>query len=251
MRPSLLPGLLAAAARNAESRRDGGAAVRDRPPLSRRRRAPDARRWCSPATSGARGWQAGKAAPFDAFDAKAEALALLAAAGAPVDNLQVMGEAGDDLASRPVGHAPARPEDGARARSACSTRDAPRRSTSTARSRRSSSISTRSRRKRGERLHARPPTRRPRCRRCSATSPSSSRPDLTADALVRAVRGADKAAITAARLFDRVRDATASESMAVEVTLQPGDKSFTDADIEAISDRIVAAAEKLGARLRG
>ncbi|MCE3519962.1 hypothetical protein LXJ58_34995, partial [Escherichia coli] len=42
-----------------------------------------------------RGWRAGKAAAFDAFDAKAEALALLAAAGAPVDNLQVMGEAGD------------------------------------------------------------------------------------------------------------------------------------------------------------
>src|SRR3546814_8501105 len=31
---------------------------------------------------------------FDAFDAKTEALALLSAAGAPVDNLQVFGEAG-------------------------------------------------------------------------------------------------------------------------------------------------------------
>src|SRR5690606_14209882 len=41
-----------------------------------------------------RGWATGKAASFDAFDAKAEALALLAEAGAPVDNLQVMGEAG-------------------------------------------------------------------------------------------------------------------------------------------------------------
>src|SRR3546814_2161522 len=38
----------------------------------------------------ARGWQAGKAAPFDAFDAKAAALALLDAAGAPADRLQVM-----------------------------------------------------------------------------------------------------------------------------------------------------------------
>ena len=41
-----------------------------------------------------RGWATGKPASFDAFDAKAEALALLAEAGAPVDNLQVMGEAG-------------------------------------------------------------------------------------------------------------------------------------------------------------
>ena len=42
----------------------------------------------------ARGWAAGKARTFDAYDAKAEALALLEAAGAPVATLQVMGEAG-------------------------------------------------------------------------------------------------------------------------------------------------------------
>jgi phenylalanyl-tRNA synthetase beta chain len=36
----------------------------------------------------------------------------------------------------------------------------------------------------------------------------------------------------------------------VEVTLQPQDKSFTDEQIGDISKRIVAAAEKLGARLR-
>src|SRR5690606_39525747 len=41
-----------------------------------------------------RGWASGKAAAFDAFDAKAEALALLAEAGVAVDKLQVMGEAG-------------------------------------------------------------------------------------------------------------------------------------------------------------
>src|SRR5690606_818710 len=42
-----------------------------------------------------RGWRTGKAQGFDAFDAKGEALALLEAAGAPVGNLQVMGEAGE------------------------------------------------------------------------------------------------------------------------------------------------------------
>ena len=41
-----------------------------------------------------RSWQGGKAQPFDAFDAKALCLGLLEAAGAPVDKLQVMGEAG-------------------------------------------------------------------------------------------------------------------------------------------------------------
>src|SRR3546814_12382075 len=41
-----------------------------------------------------RHWATGKAQGFDAFDATTEALALLSAAGAPVDNLQVFGEAG-------------------------------------------------------------------------------------------------------------------------------------------------------------
>ena len=73
--------------------------------------------------------------------------------------------------------------------------------------------------------------------------------DLAAEALVRAIRGADKAAITGARLFDRF-ETPDGLSLAVEVTLQPVEKSFTDEEIGAISKRIVAAAEKLGARLR-
>ena len=73
---------------------------------------------------------------------------------------------------------------------------------------------------------------------------------MTADALVRAVRGADKAAITGARLFDLFeRDDV--RSMAVEVTLQPGEKSFTDEELKAVADKVVAAAAKLGAVLRG
>ena len=39
-------------------------------------------------------------------------------------------------------------------------------------------------------------------------------------------------------------------SLAFEVTLQPSEKSFTDEQIAEIAQRIVAAAEKLGARLR-
>ena len=77
---------------------------------------------------------------------------------------------------------------------------------------------------------------------------------VTADALVRAVKGADKAAITAARVFDRFAGAGVPEgqvSLAVEVTLQPSAHSFTEADLKAIADRIVAAAVKLGATLRG
>jgi phenylalanyl-tRNA synthetase beta chain len=40
------------------------------------------------------------------------------------------------------------------------------------------------------------------------------------------------------------------KSLAVEVTLQPGEKSFTEEELKALSDRIVAAAAKAGARLR-
>jgi phenylalanyl-tRNA synthetase beta chain len=74
--------------------------------------------------------------------------------------------------------------------------------------------------------------------------------DLTAEALLRAVRGADKEAITDVRIFDRYRTDAGELSLALEVTLQPTDKSFTDEEIAAISRRVVAAAEKLGAKLR-
>jgi len=36
----------------------------------------------------------------------------------------------------------------------------------------------------------------------------------------------------------------------MEVTLQPTDKTLTDAEIDAASKTIIAAAEKAGARLR-
>jgi phenylalanyl-tRNA synthetase beta chain len=74
--------------------------------------------------------------------------------------------------------------------------------------------------------------------------------ELAADALVRAIRGADRALITDVRLFDRYEGAQGL-SLAVEVTLQPGEKSFTEAEIAEISRKIVASAEKLGASLRG
>ena len=78
--------------------------------------------------------------------------------------------------------------------------------------------------------------------------------DTPAGDLLRAVKGADKANITDARVFDDFRGQGVSEgrkSLAIEVTLQPGEKSFTDEDLKAISDRVVAAAAKQGAELRG
>jgi phenylalanyl-tRNA synthetase beta chain len=77
---------------------------------------------------------------------------------------------------------------------------------------------------------------------------------VSAEQLLRAVRGADKTAITSVALFDLFQGRGVPEgmkSLAVEVVLQPAEKSFTDEDLQAISDRIVAAAAKTGAQLRG
>jgi len=72
--------------------------------------------------------------------------------------------------------------------------------------------------------------------------------------LVRAVQGADKALIAGARVFDVYAGPgvpEGSKSLAVEVAIQPREATLTDADIEALSARIVAAAQKaVGAKLR-
>jgi phenylalanyl-tRNA synthetase beta chain len=74
--------------------------------------------------------------------------------------------------------------------------------------------------------------------------------DLGADALVRAIRGADKQAIAAVRVFDRYQPRDGDLSLAIEVVLQPGEHSFTEAEIAEVSKKVVGSAEKLGARLR-
>ena len=77
---------------------------------------------------------------------------------------------------------------------------------------------------------------------------------VTAGDLVRAVQGADKALIAAVRVFDLYQGQGVPDgfkSLALEVQIQPVEQTLTDKDIEALSARIVAAAEKLGAKLRG
>ncbi|WP_267388836.1 phenylalanine--tRNA ligase subunit beta [Sphingomonas sp. GC_Shp_3] len=248
MRPSLLPGLLSAAARNLKRGADGVRLFE----LGRRYLADAERATLGVVLAGEkhpRGWQGGKAQPFDAFDAKAEAIALLAAAGAPVDNLQIFGEAGDSwhpgrsgtlrlgpktvLAAFGIVHpltARAFDLDGPIAAVELFLDAIPA--------------------KRGGAGFMRPayapPALQPVRRDFAFTVPAG----LAADALVRAVKGADKASITAARLFD-VFEREGVRSVAIEVTLQPGDKSFTDEALKAIAAKVVAAAAKQGAVLRG
>ena len=71
--------------------------------------------------------------------------------------------------------------------------------------------------------------------------------------LVKAVAGADKALITEVRVFDVYRGKGVLEgqkSIALEVEIQPRDATLTDAEIEALMAKVVAAATKTGAVLR-
>jgi phenylalanyl-tRNA synthetase beta chain len=247
MRPSLLPGLIAAARRNIDR---GAASVR----LFEigRRYLPDAERPTATLLLAGvrtdRGWRSGKAQRFDAFDAKAETLALLEAVGAPVASLQVFPDAGD------VWHPgrSARLGLGPKAILAAFGELHPRLA---------KQIGAPDGAVAAEIYLDAIPEPRSGAHARSAYAPAALQPvsrdfafmvpaDVAADALVRVIRGADKTAIIAVRVFDRFESADGM-SLAVEVELQPGDKSFTDAEIADISRRIVAAAEKLGARLRG
>ncbi len=69
--------------------------------------------------------------------------------------------------------------------------------------------------------------------------------------LLKAVKGVDKLLITDAQVFDVYKLEGGKTSLALEVTLQPREKTLTDAEIEAISAKIIATAQKaVGANLR-
>ena len=78
---------------------------------------------------------------------------------------------------------------------------------------------------------------------------------VDAQSLLRAAMGAEKKLVTDAVLFDIFTGAALGEgkkSMAVQVTLQPREKTLTDEEIEAVAAKIVAQVEKTtGGVLRG
>jgi phenylalanyl-tRNA synthetase beta chain len=78
---------------------------------------------------------------------------------------------------------------------------------------------------------------------------------VEADKLVRATRTADKTLIVGARLFDHYTGKGVPEgkkTLAIADTLQPTERTLTDAEIEAVSAKIVTQVTKAtGATLRG
>jgi phenylalanyl-tRNA synthetase beta chain len=259
MRGSLLPGLLSAAQRNL----DRGASSVRLFEIGRRYLAEGERLTLGFVMAGEkspRGWADGKAKGFDAFDAKAEAMALLAAAGAPVDNLQVMGEAGAHyhpgqsatlrlgpksvLASFGVLHpttAKAFDLDGVVVAGEIYLDAVP--------AKKASGPST------GLRAgFMRTAFTPPALQAVTRDFAFLVAVDASAGDLLRIVKGADKENIVSARLFDDFRGQGVPEgqkSLALEVTLQPAEKSYGEVELKAISDKIVAAAAKVGAILRG
>ena len=260
MRPSLLPGLLSAARRNLDR---GASGLRlfeiGRRYLRGENGRSDERLTLAVVLAGdktARGWDqrafGGKAAPFDAYDAKAEALALLAEAGAPVNSLQVMGEAGPQfhpgqsatlrLGSKTVlarfgmlhpATAKAFHLDGPVAAVELFLDANPG--------------------KRGAAAFARAAYAPPVLQAVTRDFAFLVAAETPAGDLVRVIRGADKANIVAVRVFDDFRGSGVPEghkSLAVEVTLQPVDKSYAEGDLKVIADKVTAAAAKLGAQLR-
>jgi phenylalanyl-tRNA synthetase beta chain len=251
MRPSILPGLLAAARRNA----DRGAGRIRLFEIGRRYLAEGERPTLGLVLAGERDprhWRSGRSRHFDAFDAKAEALALLAAAGAPVDNLQSLPGAGGVYhpgrsARLALGPKAVLAEYGELHPATLKAFDLDGPVVA-------AEIfldSVPAKRGAGGRMRDAyaPPALQAVTRDFAFLLPAAA----PADALLRAVKSADRQAIASASLFDVFTGPGVPEgekSLAVEVVLQPGERSFTEEELRTLSDRIVAAAAKAGARLR-
>ncbi|CAN1537819.1 PheT Phenylalanyl-tRNA synthetase beta subunit [Sphingomonadaceae bacterium] len=256
MRPSLLPGLLSAAQRNMDR---GASSVRlfeiGRRYFAGTDGASNERVTAGIVLAGersARNWASGKAARFDAFDAKAEAIALLKAAGVATDNLLVMDDAGahyhpgqsatlrmgpkNILAAFGTLHpatAKAFDLDGNVVAAEIFLDAIPLKKAAG---------------------FMRPAFTPPALQAVTRDFAFLVAVDTPANDLIRSIKGCDKDNIVAVRLFDRFGGQGVPEgqvSLAVEVTLQPSDKSYSDDDLKAISDKVIAAATKLGAVLRG
>ena len=250
MRPSLIPGLARAAQRN----RDRGEKSVRLFELGRRYLDEAERPTLTVLIAGeaqGRDWRSGKARAADAFDAKAEAVAILAAAGAPVDRLQLVGAGGETWHPGRSGQLGLGPK------MILATFGELHPETLRALDVEGPVVAAEiyldaipAKRDAGRARPAYTPSALQAVRRDFAFLVPA---DLAADKLTRAIAGADKAAIVEVSLFDVFTGAGVPEgqkSLAIEVVLQPADKSFDEAALKAIADKIVAAAAKQGATLR-
>ncbi|HET6466825.1 MAG TPA: phenylalanine--tRNA ligase subunit beta [Geminicoccaceae bacterium] len=253
MRPSLLPNLLAAAARNLARKHEEGALFELGPRFTGATPGEQATAVAGVrfGRAGGRHWAAPDR-PVDALDAKGDALAALAAAGVKVEAVQLAGEAPPWYHPGRSGRLALGPNE-----LACF----------------------------GE-LHPRvlklydiavpvagfeldlEPLPKPRAKGGRARPPLEPLPfppvdrdfaflvdaEVPAEELLRAVRGAEKKLIREVRLFDVYAGKgiePGRKSLAVAVRLQAPDRTLTEIEVEPIAQRIVAAAQRaVGAVLR-
>jgi len=255
MRPSILPNLLAAAQRNIDRGHpdpalfEAGPAYRERGDNGQDLVVAGLRA----GKAAARHWAA-KTRDVDAFDAKADAQAVLAACGAPVDKLQVSTDAPDWYHPGRSGCLRLGPKVLARF----------------------GEIHPKILRHYDirERVSAfeifldavpEPKVKKGAGKTRPLLKASSFQPlardfaflvdaDVPADKILRSAVGADKQLVTGATLFDVYQGAEleGKKSVAVSVTIQPVDKTLTDKEIEALAAKVVANVEKqTGGTLRG
>ena len=253
MRPSILPNLIAAAGRNTDrgypdvALFEVGPTFRDDTPQGEDTVAAGLRS----GRTGPRHWASPPRA-VDAFDVKADAMAVLAACGAPVDNLQVTRDA-------PSWYHPGR--SGAlrlgpnvlalfgeihpgilRAMDvkgpACAFEI----------------FLHRIPQPRGKGGKARPLLKPSPFQSTGRDFAFVVESTVPAETILRAARGADKALIADVAVFDVYEGANVGpgmKSVAIAVTLQPAERTLTDEEIEKVSAAIVAAVGKqTGGKLR-
>lgn len=250
MRPSLLPGLLAAVARNL----DRGATTLRLFEIGRTYRKNGEYPVLSCILAGEklpRGWATGKSSNFDAFDAKAITQTLLSSAGVPVGKLQVSDGAGsfyhpgqsatlrlgskNTLASFGMLHPKILKHFGIDQPVVAAT------------------LNLGEIPEKRDKTFARPPFTPSNLQEVKRDFAFFVPEELAAKELLRAIVGADKNHIVDAGVFDVFSGQgvpIGKKSVAVEVFLQPKGKSFNESDLKTISDAIIANAAKKGAELR-
>jgi phenylalanyl-tRNA synthetase beta chain len=245
MRPSILPTLLAAAGRNANMGSadlalfEVGPQYADATPEGQQTVAAGIRT----GQSAARDWT--KAArPVDAFDAKADAIAVLELLGAPVQNMQVSTDA-------PGWYHPGRSGTLRLGPNAFAHFGEVHPKVLREMDLRGPAVAF-------EVFLAKVPEPRSKGPARPLLKLSPFQPvhrdfaflvdvDVPADKLIRAASGADRGLVSEVRLFDEYAGKGMPEgkkSLAIAVTLQPKDATLTDDDLEAVSKKIVAQVEK-------
>ncbi|MEP7452684.1 phenylalanine--tRNA ligase subunit beta [Phyllobacterium sp. SB3] len=259
MRPSLLPGLLSAAQRNADrgfndlALFEVSGTYEGNTPEDQRRVAAGVRRGTAHFEGVGRHWS-GNAAPVGVFDAKADAIAVLEACGAPVDKLQI--EAGG-----PAWYHPGR---------SGTIKLGPKVILGTFGEFHPKTLETLDV---GGSLcgfeifvDAIPEPKQ----KATRTKPALNLSDLQlvrrdfafvvdksveAGSIVRAALSSDKKLIVGVQVFDLFEGASLGEdkkSVAIEVAIQPQERTLNDEDLDALTKRVVESVSKqTGGVLRG